>query len=261
MTVHPRPPRPLTRVVLGAILGGIVATAGLLQGAPLRAADPTPQQLEELEAALNSEGEEDLQRLLQPGPGLDPEELRSRRRVLRGRFPDARWTVRSGTPRSDGSPTVMLEVTGSRREGPINYRLEAIQQVALRTDGGRFNSQTVLREQSLLRSGDEILPVSLLIPDAVMTGQRYDVDVIFDDPLDGALVAGGILALSPPQVRAMESPSLELGALAGGGLFKTVQAPFSPGAQTWAVLLVHPRGVVSATKRVRVVADRGALAP
>jgi hypothetical protein len=103
--------------------------------------------------------------------------------------------------------------------------------------------------------------VSVQIPDTVLTGQRYDVDVIFDDPLDGALAAGGLVAVSPAQVAAMESPSMELGALGGGGLFKRVQAPLSPGAQTWAVLLVHPRGIVTATKRVRVVADRAALTP
>ena len=59
----------------------------------------------------------------------------------------------------------------------------------------------------------------------------------------------------------MVSPSMELGALGGGGLFKTVQAPQSPGSQTWAVLLVHPDGIVSATKRVRVVSDRKSLEP
>lgn len=256
-----RPPRALPRVYLGGILGGLVAVAGLLPVTPLRAADPSPELLQLLETALNSDGDAALQGLLQSGPGLDPDELRSRRKVLRSRFPDARWTVRRGAPRNDGTPTVTLEVTGTRREGPITYRLEALQELDLRSEGGRFNGQTVLREESLLRSGDEILPVSLLIPDVVLTGQRYDVDVIFDDPLDGALVAGGILALSPRQVSAMESPSLELGALAGGGLFKSVQAPFNPGSQTWAVLLVHPKGVVSATKRVRVVADRRSLAP
>jgi hypothetical protein len=257
MTELPRPARALTRV----FLSGMLVLAGLLQGPPLRAGAPTPQQLEQLESALNSEGDQALQSLLEAGPGLDPDELRNRRKVLRNRFPDARWTVRSGPQASDGSPTVTLQVTGSRREGPIRYRLEASQQLALQSEAGKFNGQTVLREESLLRSGEELLPVSLLIPDAVLTGQRYDVDVIFDDPLDGALVAGGILALSPRQVSAMDSPSLELGALAGGGLFKSVQAPFNPGAQTWAVLLVHPKGVVSATKRVRVVTERSSLTP
>jgi hypothetical protein len=161
----------------------------------------------------------------------------------------------------DGQPTVTLRVDGTRRQGGTTYRLEAEQQLALQSDGTRINGQTVLRERSLLRSGDKPLPVSLLIPDAVLTGQRYDVDVIFDEPLDGALAAGGLTVITPQQQATMTSPSMELGALGGGGLFKTVQAPLSPGSQTWAVLLVHPDGIVSATKRVRVVADRKSLEP
>jgi len=32
-----------------------------------------------------------------------------------------------------------------------------------------------------------------------------------------------------------------------------VQAPQIPGSQTWALMLVHPDGVVTATRKVRVV--------
>jgi hypothetical protein len=119
----------------------------------------------------------------------------------------------------------------------------------------------VIREQTLLRSGEVDLPVSLLIPDAVLTGQRYDVDALLDEPLDGAIAAGGLVALTGQQVNALESPELQLGALGGGGLFKSVQAPYTPGSQTWAILLVHPKGIVSATKRVLVVADKAQLNP
>jgi len=67
--------------------------------------------------------------------------------------------------------------------------------------------------------------------------------------------------LSSRETKAMAMPRVELGALGGGGLFKTVQAPYTPGEQTWAVLLVHPQGIVTATKRVRVVSDRTQLSP
>jgi hypothetical protein len=40
-----------------------------------------------------------------------------------------------------------------------------------------------------------------------------------------------------------------------------VRAPLNPGTQTWAVLLVHPQGLVGASKRVRVVAERDQLQP
>jgi hypothetical protein len=250
---------PLVRSSLG--LAALLATTALAGGSPARADVPSPAQLQALESALNSASDTALAALLKSGPGLDPAQMESRRRLLREQFPDARWQLSAGAPLRDGQPTVTVKVDGTRRQGGTTYRLEAEQQLALQTDGSHFNGQTVLQERSVLRSGDKPLPVSLLIPDAVLTGQRYDVDVIFDEPLDGALVAGGIAAITPQQQLSMASPSMELGALGGGGIFKTVRAPFTPGAQTWAVLLVHPDGIVSATKRVRVVGDRQSLEP
>jgi hypothetical protein len=219
-----------------------------LGAAPARAAIPTTSQLEALEAALNSGDDTALSALLSQGPGLNPQELKQRRQQLREQFPDVRWQVKTGPALRSGQPSVMVKVSGTRRQGGSTYRLEAEQRLSLQTDGQRFTGQTIWREQSLLRNGENAPSVSVLIPDAVLTGQRYDVDVIFDDPLDGALVAGGIRSISSEQVMAMESPRVDLAALGGG-------------AQTWAVLLVHPKGVVSATKRVRVVADRGVLEP
>lgn len=257
----PTPPRPRRRRRLAGVLSALLLAGGGLVVAPAagRAASPSPAQLQALEAALNSSEAAPLAALLEAGPGFDPGDLEKRRSGLRRQFPDLRWQLSAGTPRRDGQPTVNLRLSGSRRQGSTTYRLEAEQLLSLQSDGQRINGQTVLRERSILRSGDANLPITLQIPDAVLTGQRYDVDVILDEPLDDAVAAGGLAAVNPQQLLTQGSPGLEIGVLGGGGLFKTVQAPFSPGFQTWAVLLVHPRGIISATKRVRVVADRSAL--
>ncbi|MFO7628825.1 MAG: hypothetical protein R6W06_04780 [Prochlorococcaceae cyanobacterium] len=249
---------------LGSLLAGALATAlsGTLTAAAAFLAPAQAQSLiQGLEAALNSSNGTALAALLEAGPGFDPELLQRRHQALRSRFPDLRWQLSPGTPLRDGRSTVQVQVSGQRREGPFTYQLQGEQLVVLRSSGGRLSGQEVIRESTILRSGDPNLKVSLLIPDAVLTGQRYDVDAVFDDPLNGAVVAGGIAAVSPAQVASFESPELELGALGGGGLFKTVQAPFNPGEQTWAMLLVHPNGLVSATKRVRVVASKAQLNP
>ena len=99
----------------------------------------------------------------------------------------------------------------------------------------------------------------LEIPDAVLTGSRYDVDVIFDQPLGPAIVAGGLIPLTPQEVENQTRPNLRLEPMGGGGLFKTVQAPQTPGSQFWAAMLVHPDGVVTVTKRVRVVGSEQEL--
>jgi hypothetical protein len=244
-----------------ALLAGLLAAVAGIAAPPLRAAPPSAAQLQALEAALNSPADGSLNAVLHAGKGLDPVRLEARRRKLRQQFPDLSWKVSPAAPLHNGQPTVAVKVSGTRRDGAIIYRLDAEQQLVLESHGSHIDGQTVLRERSLLRSGEQSPAVSVLIPDAVLTGQRYDVDVIFDDPLNGAITAGGIVALTPQQVAEMESPSMELGALGGGGLFKTVQAPLTPGTQTWAVLLVHPKGIISATKRVRVVADKADLNP
>ena len=59
----------------------------------------------------------------------------------------------------------------------------------------------------------------------------------------------------------MYKRQVQLEPLGGGGLFKSVQAPFQPGVQTWAALLVHPEGVITVSKRVQVVDDREQLTP
>jgi hypothetical protein len=247
---------------LGWLATACFGLCGWIAAAPgAWAASPTSNQLQALESALNGSDPAALRALLTEGPGLDPALLERRWNTLRQRFPNARWRLTGGSPTQKGQPTVNLRVLGTRVDGGVTWTLTADQLLELRSDGNRINAQNLLREQTILRSGDTDLPVSVLIPDAVLTGQRYDIDVIFDDPLRGALVAGGIQALSSQQVAAMESPAVELTALGGGGLFRSVQAPYTPGTQTWAVLLVHPKGVVSATKRVRVVSDRAALSP
>jgi hypothetical protein len=243
-------------VLLRPLLPAAFALASLaMAAAPLRAA-PSLQALQE---ALNSSSAAALEAVLEEGQGLDPGEVARRRLLLREQFPDASWTVQPGPTLKDGRPTTRVSVSGKSEQGPFRFRFEAQQQLVLGSSGNRFNSQEVMRESSILRSGDSDLKVSLLIPDAVLTGQRYDIDVIFDEPLDGSVVAGAVTPVSAGELLRMQTPALQLEALGGGGIFKSAQAPYTPGSQTWAVLLVHPKGIVVASKQVRVVADRAAL--
>jgi hypothetical protein len=245
----------LLRSSLPAAAALFASLSAFVLGAPLRAAPS----LQALQGALNSDSSSALQAVLQSGAGLDPAVVLQRRDWLRAQFPDASWQVSPGSTLKDGRATTEVNVRGSRQQGAYKFFFEASQTLVLGSSGDHFNSQEVIQESSTLRSGDPNLKVSLLIPDAVLTGQRYDLDVVFDDPLNGAVVAGAIKPVSVSELLRMQAPDLQLEALGGGGLFKSVQAPFQPGSQTWAVLLVHPKGIVAASKQVRVVASKTEL--
>ena len=229
-------------------LGLLAAGVGLsLIGGVARAAEPVGMTLQGLLNAGDLAGVSALM------PEADAALWQQRAERFQAEFPLARWSVKLAEPDARGLRGLQVDVRGEAERDGLRYRLEASQSLLVRVEGGRLVEQELLNEQSLLRSGDTALPITVAIPDQVLTGSRYDVDVIVDEPLGHAVVAGGLLPLTPEQVRDQLRPNLPMAPLGGGGLFKSVQAPQRPGAQTWAVMLVHPDGLVTATKRVRVV--------
>lgn len=204
----------------------------------------------QLELALNSSDSKALAALI--ADDLQPV-LESRYQRFTKDFPKVSWQVEPSEPLADGRPTLLIRVSGTTRSEGLNYQLRAKERIAVRLQSGRLVAQELVAQDSLLRSGERPLPVTLEIPDAVLTGSRYDVDLIVNEPLGQALLAGGLMELNEDQVAAQRRPNIALEPLGGGGLFKSVQAPQRPGSQTWALILVHPEGLVTATKRVRVV--------
>jgi hypothetical protein len=205
-----------------------------------------------LQHALNSGSDQDL------GAAVAAELLLSlgrRYQSFRADFPGLSWAVQADEPLADGRSTLLVTVNGATTAQGFIYQLQAQERLAIRTDAGRLTAQEVIAQESLLRSGKRPLQVSLGIPDVVLTGSRYDIDLIVDEPLGQAILAGGLIELSDQQLATLSRPNLQLAPLGGGGLFKSVRAPKRPGSQTWALMLVHPDGVVTATKRVQIVSD------
>ena len=247
-------------LLLRSSLATVLASAAVISTMPALAASSDAVDLSaRLQLALNADDRvQALSALMAPDQATN---LIERFRRFSMRFPETRWAVRPGHSLNDGRPTVQLAVSGTRQQDGLSYSFKANQRLAFSTQAGLITAQEVLSDQSVLTSSKKPLPISLLIPDTVLTGSRYDVDVVVDQPLGRALLAGGLVAVTPQQVLAQQSPDVQLEPLGGGGLFKSVQAPFQPGIQTWAALLVHPDGVITVSKRVQVVNDQAKLNP
>ena len=205
-----------------------------------------------LQTALNKGSEQDLGAVV--APELLPT-LASRYQAFRNDFPGLAWVVRPAAPLVDGRATFVVTVNGATTAQGVSYRLQSEERLAIRTEAGRLVAQDVISQESLLRSGKRPLQVTMGIPDVVLTGSRYDIDLIVEEPLGQAMLAGGLIELTDQQLATLSRPNLQLAPLGGGGLFKSVQAPQRPGSQTWALMLVHPDGVVTATKRVQIVSN------
>ena len=240
-----------------SFLGVTLVSALALLGSPMHALAQVEQSNAELEAfgrrlqsVLNADDASSLDAVV--SAELQPA-LNQRYQRFRQDFPGVTWRLEPAAPLADGRETLLVRVRGEAESEGLRYRLEAIERIAIRLDDGRMVDQELVAHESLLRSGERPLAVTLAIPDAVLTGSRYDVDLIVEEPLDQALVAAGLIDLTEQQVVDQLRPNVSLAPMGGGGLFKSVQAPQTPGSQTWALMLVHPDGVVTATKRVSVV--------
>ncbi len=205
-----------------------------------------------LQTALNNGSEQGLEAVV--APELLPT-LARRYQTFRNDFPSLTWAVRPAEPLADGRSTLLVTANGATTAQGVSYQLQSEERLAIRTDAGRLVAQDVISQESLLRSGARPLQVTMGIPDVVLTGSRYDIDLIVDEPLGQAMLAGGVIELTDQQLATLSRPNLQLAPLGGGGLFKSVQAPQRPGSQTWALMLVHPDGVVTATKRVQIVSN------
>ena len=242
-----------------SFLGVTLVSALAVFGSPLHAlaeAEHSSSGLEvfsqRLQKVLNADGSSSFDDVAIPE--LQPA-LTHRYQRFRQDFPEITWQVEPAAPLADGRETLRLRVRGEAESEGLRYRLEATERIAIRLDDGRMIDQQLVAHESLLRSGERPLAVTLAIPDAVLTGSRYDVDLIVEEPLGQALVAAGLIDVTQQHVANQLRPNLPLAPMGGGGLFKSVQAPQTPGSQTWALMLVHPDGVVTATKRVRVVSS------
>ena len=246
--------------LLRASLATVLSSAAVISAMPALASSGDAVDLSaRLQLALNADDRvQALSALMAPDQATT---LIERFRRFSMRFPETRWAVRPGQALDDGRATVQLAVSGTRQQDGLSYSFKANQRLAFSTEAGLITAQEVLSDQSVLTSSKKPLPISLLIPDTVLTGSRYDVDVVVDQPLGKAMLAGGLTPVTAQQVLVQESPDVQLEPLGGGGLFKSVQAPFQPGIQTWAALLVHPDGVITVSKRVQVVNDKSKLNP
>ena len=202
-----------------------------------------------LEVALNSGDRSGFSNLF--GSELQ-ERFQRRYDRFAAAFPQAVWNVDLLLPMPDGRPRIRVSVNGVGRSDGLLYRLQGSQTLAVSLEAGVMRAEELLHERSLLRSGEERLGVSVRIPAEVRTGASFDIDVVIEEPLGSALLAGGLVLLSDDQRDNQIRPFIQLEPLAGGGLFKRVRAPQVPGVLTWAVMLVHPDGVFTATQRVRV---------
>ena len=110
----------------------------------------------------------------------------------------------------------------------------------------------MIEEESILNSQNSPLIVRIVSPEKVMTGERYEINLIIEKPLDNLLTAGGMIIVNNKDHINISNNPFDIKPNQSGGLFKYIQAPLEAGSQTFSAIITHPEGIYSITKKIKV---------
>ncbi len=172
-------------------------------------------------------------------------------REFRKKYNDPQWSIKTI---SNAPNKIFLDVKiKSKREiGDHIYSLDSKQTIKVETLNNKIKSYTVINEESILKSLRSPLVIKIITPDQVLTGERYEMNLIIEKPLDNSLTASGIIVLQNNENLKILSDQFGIKPNQSGGLFKYIKAPLEPGFQIISAIIAHPKGIYSITKRIKV---------
>ena len=167
-------------------------------------------------------------------------------------FPDAKWEIISTKLINDNQYKIDMKLAGSKNLNGAKFKLDSNFNFVFNLDNGLIKKSYIENNITTIRSDDNQIDIDIFIPDKVLTGSKYDIDIILNEPLEEIIIAGGIKEF---QEGKFPNQSIPLEILASGGIFKVSRAPLKPGIQIWTGIIAHPKGLVSFTKTVKIVKD------
>jgi len=165
-------------------------------------------------------------------------------------FPDSKWKIKKLKSNNPNEEIYEIKVLGKKLVQGEIYMLESKFNYSFSLVNEKINQGTIQKLFTIIRSDDNKIDISFRIPDKVLTGTKYDIDIILNKPLEEVIIAGGIKA---HQVESFLEQEIDLEPLVSGGIFKMTRAPSKPGIQIWSGIIAHPKGIITFTKSIEIV--------
>lgn len=147
-------------------------------------------------------------------------------------------------------------ITGTQtlEQGPV--QLQSTLHARQHWVGDQITKQDILAERSQLSSGRKPPKVQINLPQEVGVGEKFEFDVIVDEPLGNNPLLG--LALEEPITAQsyLNQPDLKLELLPAGGLFKVGTAGNKPTSEWISAILVQDGGMTIISQRLNVVLQK-----
>jgi len=165
-------------------------------------------------------------------------------------FPDSKWKIKRLKSNIPNKEILRIEVSGKKIVNGEIHILKSDFDYIFSILNGKIDEGTNKNLFTTIRNDNNKIDISFKIPDKVLTGAEYDIDIILNKPLEEVIIAG---AIKPHQVNSLFEQEILLEPLASGGIFKITRAPSKPGIQIWSGIIAHPEGMITFTKSIDIV--------
>ena len=165
-------------------------------------------------------------------------------------FPDSKWQIKrlkSDIPNQD---ILRIKVSGKKIVNDEIHILESNFDYLFSIVNGKIDEGIIKNLFTTIRTDNNKIDIIFKIPDKVLTGSKYDIDIILNKPLEEVIIAG---AIKPHQVNSLFEQEIVLEPLPTGGIFKMTRAPSKSGIQIWSGIIAHPEGMITFTKSINIV--------
>ena len=171
--------------------------------------------------------------------------------AFREKYKDAKWSIQ--LLRNDQNKSFLdINIRSKREINDQIYNLQTNQTVKLETYKNKIKGYEVIDEESILNSQNSPLIINIVSPKKVLTGEKYEMNLIIKSPLDSLLTASGMILLKNEDTNKISNDVFGIKPNQSGGLFKYIQAPLKPGSQIISAIITHPKGIYLITKKIKV---------
>ena len=165
-------------------------------------------------------------------------------------FPNSKWQIKRLRGGNYNEKIFEVKVSGKKIVNGEIYILESNFKYLFSTYNDKINNGIIKNLFTTIRNDQNKLDIIFRIPEKVLTGTKYDIDIILNKPLGDVIIAGGIIS---HQDESYLKQKINIEPLASGGIFKTTRASSKPATQIWSGIIAHPKGIISFTKSVEIV--------
>ena len=145
-------------------------------------------------------------------------------------FPDSKWKIKRLESNFTNKEILRIKVIGRKIVNGEMHILESDFDYVFSVLNGKIDQGTIKNLFTTIRNDYKKIDISFKFPEKVLTGSKYDIDIILNKPLEKVIIAG---AIKPHQVNSLFEQEILLEPLASGGIFKMTRAPSKPGILIW----------------------------